>query len=100
MGPGGEVSTLQTSSSLLKKQRKKRKNVQVVSKHLVNAKTDSVAATTSTVECKTPQQSNGYDCGLYVLAITKAIYKWSAKHLNMMSENSSKPVTIRKKAGL
>lgn len=28
------------------------------------------------MECKTPQQSNGYDCGLYVLAIAKAIYNW------------------------
>lgn len=81
MGPGGGVSTLQTSSSLQKKQRKKKKNVQAASKHLVNAKTESDAASTSTglpvfVECKTPQQSNGYDCGLYVLAIAKAIYNW------------------------
>uniref|UniRef100_A0A803KVQ7 Ubiquitin-like protease family profile domain-containing protein n=1 Tax=Chenopodium quinoa TaxID=63459 RepID=A0A803KVQ7_CHEQI len=53
MGPGGES----------------------VSKPLGAAKPESVAVTTPAVfiECKTPQQSNGYDCGLYVLAIARAI---------------------------
>lgn len=46
MGPGGEVSRSQASSS------------------------------------ETPQQSNGYDCGLYVLAIAREICQWCSRGHN------------------
>ncbi|GAA0147104.1 protease [Lithospermum erythrorhizon] len=34
------------------------------------------AAPPSFEECTTPQQTNGYDCGLFVLAIARAICEW------------------------
>ncbi|XP_058081458.1 NEDD8-specific protease 1 [Magnolia sinica] len=34
------------------------------------------------VECLTPQQTNGYDCGVYVLAITKVICHWYVSGAN------------------
>lgn len=34
------------------------------------------ASTDHFIECFTPQQKNGYDCGVYVLAITKIICHW------------------------
>lgn len=78
MGPGGQVSRPHTSSSSLKKQRNKKKSVKSVSKPLGGTTPEPIAAAEPAVlpmftECKTPQQSNGYDCGLYVLAIARAI---------------------------
>jgi sentrin-specific protease 8 len=36
----------------------------------------SVSTPPSFEECTTPQQTNGYDCGLFVLAIARAICEW------------------------
>ncbi|KMT03925.1 hypothetical protein BVRB_8g187350 [Beta vulgaris subsp. vulgaris] len=87
MGPGGQVSRPHISSYSLKKQKNKKKNISYVSRPLGRAEPESVAATAPAVsptfmECKTPQQSNGYDCGLYVLAIARAICQWCSDELN------------------
>lgn len=86
MGPGGESSRPHASSSSLKKQRKKKKNVPPVnrggSKSTVppvagESEATALAGLPMFTECETtPQQSNGYDCGLYVLAIARAICQW------------------------
>ncbi|KAL6553990.1 hypothetical protein OROMI_019663 [Orobanche minor] len=79
MGPGGEVSRPQTSSSSLKKQRNKKKSVPSVTG---GAKATALPGLPRFMECKTPQQSNGYDCGLYVLAIARAICQWCSHEHN------------------
>ncbi|KAL1832776.1 hypothetical protein ACET3Z_002427 [Daucus carota] len=84
MGPGGESSIPHTSSSLTKQQRKKKKSgpsVQRGSKPTQPPVTRESEATVVSglpmfAECETtPQQQNGYDCGLYVLAIARAIFR-------------------------
>ncbi|KAK2996380.1 hypothetical protein RJ639_026136 [Escallonia herrerae] len=34
-----------------------------------------------------PQQTNGYDCGLYVIAIARIICQWHASNLQKKAEN-------------
>ncbi|WOG83622.1 hypothetical protein DCAR_0102799 [Daucus carota subsp. sativus] len=88
MGPGGESSIPHTSSSLTKQQRKKKKSgpsVQRGSKPTQPPVTRESEATVVSglpmfAECETtPQQQNGYDCGLYVLAIARAICQWCSE---------------------
>lgn len=86
MGPGGEVSRPQTSASL-KKQKNKKKSVTRGSKATVPSETKgskptALAGLPMFMECKTPQQSNGYDCGLYVLAIARTICQWCSHENN------------------
>ncbi|WOG94996.1 hypothetical protein DCAR_0314298 [Daucus carota subsp. sativus] len=73
VGPGGEVARLQTSSSL-KKQRNKKKSVMSL--------TGAGAGLPVFKECETPEQTNNYDCGLYVLAIAKEICRWCSRGHN------------------
>lgn len=88
MGPGGESSSPHTSS---KKQRKKKKSVPSVkrgSKPTQPSVTEESEATAVSglpmfTECETtPQQQNGYDCGLYVLAIARTICQWCSQEHN------------------
>ncbi|KAK1355896.1 hypothetical protein POM88_049152 [Heracleum sosnowskyi] len=73
MGPGGEVSKPQASSSSRKKQRNKKKSVSSVTG---GTKDTALAGVPEFRECETPQQTNNYDCGLYVLAIAREICQW------------------------
>ncbi|KAL5705423.1 Ulp1 peptidase [Ranunculus cassubicifolius] len=89
MGPGGEASRPQTLSSTQKKKRNKKK---FVPKPLGDTKPESVNVAAPVglpmfVDCKTPQQSNGYDCGLYVLAIAKAVCRWWSLENNNKSSD-------------
>ncbi|KAL8092925.1 NEDD8-specific protease 1-like [Apium graveolens] len=76
MGPGGEVSRPQTSSSSRKKQGNRKKSV------TRGAKDTMIAGLPEFRECETPQQTNGYDCGLYVLAIAREICQWCSRGHN------------------
>ncbi|KAL5717693.1 Ulp1 peptidase [Ranunculus cassubicifolius] len=81
MGPGGDVSRPQ------KKHRNKKK---LAAKPVGGTKPESVGATASVglptfTDCKTPPQSNGYDCGLYVLAIAREVCRcWSLGNISDM----------------
>ncbi|KAK9706087.1 hypothetical protein RND81_07G103500 [Saponaria officinalis] len=76
MGIGGEVPRKQTSSSL-KKQKNKNKRVQPVSKSSLKVANAAPVGLPVFKEWKEmPQQSNGYDCGIYALAIAGAIVDW------------------------
>lgn len=79
MGPGGEVSRPQpqASSSLRKKQRNKKKSVPSE-----GAKDMALAGLPEFRECETLQQTNGVDCGLYVLAIAREICLWCSRGQN------------------
>ncbi|KAL8096547.1 NEDD8-specific protease 1-like [Apium graveolens] len=88
MGPGGESLSPHASS---KKQRKKKKNVPYVKRGskatqppaIGESEATAVAGLPMFTECETaPQQQNGYDCGLYVLAIARAICQWSSQEHN------------------
>lgn len=50
-----------------------------------NSAAPSVSTRPSFKECPTPQQANGHDCGLFVLAIARAICEWHCgkKKLNL-----------------
>ena len=73
MGSTALPTTL-TSPSSSKGRTKKRKDV---AKAVAVAKSTAVVdATPCFIECNTPQQTNGYDCGLYVMAIAKVICQW------------------------
>lgn len=39
------------------------------------------------LECPTPQQSNGYDCGLYVIGIAGAICQWYTSNYKPKEDN-------------
>lgn len=76
MGPGGEVSRPQTSSASRKKQRNRKPSV------TGGVKDATLAGLPKFRECETPQQTNGYDCGLYVLAIAREICQWCSRGHN------------------
>lgn len=67
-------SSSSSSSSKGRRGTKKKKDVRATAKAVEVAKLEAVAdATPCFIECNTPQQTNGYDCGLYVMAIDKVI---------------------------
>ncbi|KAL9242395.1 hypothetical protein vseg_016397 [Gypsophila vaccaria] len=86
MGLGGEVPGKQTSSSQKKQQNNRKKNEQSVSgREVTNAA--APAGLPVFKEWKdTPQQSNGYDCGIYVLAISRAIVDWFSRGMDSKSD--------------
>lgn len=49
------------------------------------------------IEKSTPQQRNGYDCGVYVLAITESIAKHSGSDDNLFNEVTPQVVTALRK---
>lgn len=69
MGPTAKPNT--ASSSTPKGRMKKKKDVGATAKAVAVADAEP-----SFIECDTPQQTNGYDCGLYVIAIAKVICQW------------------------
>uniref|UniRef100_A0A2N9IXH7 FRIGIDA-like protein n=1 Tax=Fagus sylvatica TaxID=28930 RepID=A0A2N9IXH7_FAGSY len=76
MGKAAEPTTLPSSSSSQGRTRK-RKDMSATTKAVAVAKSGAAAdAAPSFIECNTPQQTNGYDCGLYVIAIAKVICQW------------------------
>ncbi|GMY21198.1 NEDD8-specific protease 1-like [Fagus crenata] len=76
MGKAAEPTTLPSSSSSQGRTRK-RKDMSATAKAVAVAKSGAAAdAAPSFIECNTPQQTNGYDCGLYVIAIAKVICQW------------------------
>ena len=79
IGTAAEPTKLASSSSSSKgrSRTKKKKDVGATAKAVAVAKLEAVAdAKPCFIECNTPQQTNGYDCGLYVMAIAKAICQW------------------------
>nr|POE56056.1 nedd8-specific protease 1 [Quercus suber] len=76
-----------SSSSKGRSRTKKKKDVGAIAKAVAVAKLEAVAdATPCFIECNTPQQTNGYDCGLYVMAIAKVICQcYSSKRKNKES---------------
>jgi sentrin-specific protease 8 len=73
----GFMGTAVSSSSKSSKSRNKKKKNK-------GAATESIGAPSAEIgflEFPTPQQSNGYDCGLYVMAIARTICQWyTSKH--------------------
>ncbi|KAK1400087.1 hypothetical protein POM88_009950 [Heracleum sosnowskyi] len=104
MGPGGESLRPRISSTLRKKQRKKKKSVTMVSRGLkatvppVTGESEATGVSCLPVfmECTTtPQQSNGYDCGLYVLAIARAICQWDSDMISTIEKNVDYSVEMK-----
>ncbi|XP_021838343.1 NEDD8-specific protease 1-like, partial [Spinacia oleracea] len=95
MGPGGsEVSSSSPTSVKKQKNKKKKKFVQSVSKSEL-PKPESVGGggvLSIFVECKTPQQTYGYDCGLYVLAIAREVCQWWSNGNNNKSGDMVKAI--------
>ncbi|XP_057951924.1 NEDD8-specific protease 1-like [Malania oleifera] len=68
----GTDSLEPSPSKLSSKGRSKRKKIS-------GSETEVLAAPLSFMEGSTPQQTNGYDCGLYVMAIARIICQRHAK---------------------
>ncbi|GAV77304.1 Peptidase_C48 domain-containing protein, partial [Cephalotus follicularis] len=70
MGTSYGSSSLETSSKSSVNGRNKKK------KEVVAVRTKSMTDPTTPptfMECQTPQQTHGYDCGLYIMAVARAI---------------------------
>ncbi|XP_074287600.1 NEDD8-specific protease 1-like [Silene latifolia] len=79
MGSGGQAARLQTS----KKKKDKKKNPRSVCKPSLDVPLTAVASLPVFRESEDiQQQSNGYDCGLYVLAIAEFICHWFKNEMN------------------
>lgn len=79
IGTAAEPTKLASSSTSSKGRRgtKKKKDVGATAKAVEVAKLEAVAdATPCFIECNTTQQTNGFDCGLYVMSIAKVICQW------------------------
>ncbi|XP_074285369.1 NEDD8-specific protease 1-like [Silene latifolia] len=79
MGAGGQAAKLQAS----KKKKDKKKNARSVCKPSLDVPVTAVAGMPVFRESEDiQQQSNGYDCGLYVLAIAEFICHWFINEMN------------------
>jgi sentrin-specific protease 8 len=77
------MGSAESSSTKLSKSRNKKKKDKGAASKSVGAP----SAEPCFLEGPTPQQSNGYDCGLYVLAISRTISQWYSSKHNAKEDN-------------
>ncbi|KAK2972762.1 hypothetical protein RJ640_019410 [Escallonia rubra] len=85
VGGASSSSTKPKSSSSSTRNNKKKKKEPTANKPKPSAASNAPPAFIE--RSSTPQQTNGYDCGLYVIAIARIICQWHASNSKKKAEN-------------